>query len=95
MAISTFDPTRYEVALTAPGINMLVCYSAAKSNSALMRILQSYGKAILRVAGDHIAEEDVITVERGRINLAPGVRISFTGRTQRDAKASPLPFIGG
>lgn len=91
-----YGPTRYEAILTlSGGRRLLVGYSARRSRTGLLNMIQRNGAAILALMPD-LTDEHRMTWRTGGFDFGNGARVEWSGRTQRDAlMATELPFVGG
>ena len=89
-----YQPTRYEILLYGPHPKgpLLVCYHTARSRSALIRTMRSMREAIERICG----QDAWVTGEKASEGITIGEKwlCRFSGRTQREARDNPRPFIG-
>lgn len=77
--------TRYEVALVIDGTSRIVGYTSRRTRESLFRYIQAHRAAIVRKIGD--PESAWFEPFKDRIEINGGdVVISFTGRTERDAR---------
>lgn len=87
-AISSLEPTRYEVtAKHRDGRTYLICYaSGSPSGRRLLGIIQDYGPRLVARLG--LPDDATLTLRRGALAQATvgDWSIGFSGRTQRDVR---------
>lgn len=87
-------PTRYELIAERGETRILIAYSMRTGRHALLTSTQKHGPALIAMMG--------LTDEARIVFLKPAARgaqigewsIRFSGRTQREAIQSELPWIG-
>lgn len=92
--IYSTEPTRYEIVAThQDGRAYLIGYTPRLSRQGLLTAMQKHGPAIIaKLAIGATDQMDFATKPRVHAKCA-GWTIGFTGRTQRDAQTSQLPFV--
>jgi hypothetical protein len=87
--------TRYEVILTrADGSKALLGYTGRKSRPGLFAVAR--GKADALIADLKLGDDSVMTWTKGEMHFSKvDAKVSFSGRTQRDAICEgELPVVG-
>ena len=93
MRSATFR-TAYEVTLTdRDGVAHLVCYAdGTPSRNRLARVTRNRWANIETVSG-HVTQFNVAQTGAPGQLMANGCTIQYSGRTKREAKASPLHYL--
>jgi len=88
-------PTRYELVAEGPdGRRVLIGYNMRQGRSALLAACRKHGQALIELMG----LDDTATIaflKPASLGATMGTwRVRFSGRTQREAIGSELPWIG-
>jgi hypothetical protein len=88
-------PTRYEIVAEKNGERVLVGYTARHSRPGLLAMARQNGQKLIDHFG--IDENQLLVFVRKAAGWEADIgdlHIRFSGRTQREAIGSELPFIG-
>jgi hypothetical protein len=91
-------PTRYELIAERGETRILIAYSMRQGRHTLLTAVQKHGQALIDFMG--ITDKDLLVFLRPAklgAHIGPAANpwsIRFSGRTQREAVASELPWIG-
>lgn len=90
--VKSGESTRYELALVRGDERILIRYTYARALRNVLGAMSDHADRIVKLTG---AEKwDFINPKRRADGLKLGEwTLRFTGRTQREAYAAPLPFI--
>jgi hypothetical protein len=91
MAIETGRRTLYELAAENGDQRYLIMYTSNKSRRMLLDCAREHGERLVPLTG----HENIVFAKRAADGATMGEwRIRWTGRTQREAVSSKLPWIG-
>lgn len=88
------DPTRYELIAEHGERRILIAYSVMKTRAVLVSFTLQYGPELIALTG--MGEDDEVNFgsrSAKRVTIGEWT-IRFSGRTQREAVSSELPWIG-
>jgi hypothetical protein len=87
-------PTRYELVAENGETRILIAYSMRTGRHALLSSVQKHGSKLIEMMG--LGDDArIVFLKPAALGATIGNwRIRFTGRTQREAIASELPWIG-
>lgn len=86
-------PTRYELVAERNGERILIAYTMRRSRHTILTALQKHSGRIIERCDAYGKTLTWLTPANRGCDLG-GWRIYFTGRTQREAIGSELPWIG-
>jgi hypothetical protein len=87
-------PTRYELVAERGETRVLIAYSMRTGRHALLIAAQKHGPALIAMMG-LTDDARIVFLKPARLGARIGEwSIRFSGRTQREAIAAELPWIG-
>ena len=88
------QPTRYELIAEKDGVRVLISYCMRQGRHVLLKECQRHGEKLVAIMG--LGESaKIVFLKPAKLGARIGDwSVRFSGRTQREAVGSELPWIG-